>query len=356
MPELVPPTRLPPPELRLGEGVDRILFLNLVRRAERLEGLPEGILRARTALGEPFLTEAERILGLGGERDRLTAALNRRIFLSPGDLEAPPARIHRILADLPPETWEAAAREALASALEDRAPEDPLKALEALGHPDPAEGVRLLAAGGELRDRFLDLLAAVGVHHRVLWGEHRERLEESLHVLRDLIEDGGALGTILLRITGRRLPAAVLEKIAAAARLVFLPSPLLGPYVAVMELNWGNAVLYNGLQAGLVAADLSRLFPLLKALADETRLEIVRRLMEEGESYVQALSRQLGLAQPTVLRHVQLMLRAGILEEGREAGRIRYLRLSRAGLRTLIENLERIEARAGRRDRREERD
>jgi ArsR family transcriptional regulator len=64
----------------------------------------------------------------------------------------------------------------------------------------------------------------------------------------------------------------------------------------------------------------SRLF---KALGDETRLRIVA-LLSHGELCVCHLEEGLGLAQPTVSRHLGILRMAGVVEHRREGSWIYY--------------------------------
>lgn len=78
--------------------------------------------------------------------------------------------------------------------------------------------------------------------------------------------------------------------------------------------------------AALDVRPASRLF---KALGDETRLRIVA-LLSHGELCVCHLQEALGLAQPTVSRHLATLRAAGVVEQ-RRAGKWVYYRLARQG-------------------------
>ena len=64
-------------------------------------------------------------------------------------------------------------------------------------------------------------------------------------------------------------------------------------------------------------------FELLKLLADETRLEILRRLMRE-DSYVEKLAGELGLTPATVCYHLKKLESAGLVSTSRSQFRIIY--------------------------------
>ena len=62
---------------------------------------------------------------------------------------------------------------------------------------------------------------------------------------------------------------------------------------------------------------------LLKALADETRIKIIRCLME-GERCACAIVPAIGKAQPTVSHHLLILEEAGVLESRRKGVNIWY--------------------------------
>jgi len=62
--------------------------------------------------------------------------------------------------------------------------------------------------------------------------------------------------------------------------------------------------------------------PLLKALADEHRWQMVRVLLAESSS-VTELGERLGMPQPNVSKHLRLLREAGIVETNREGKAIR---------------------------------
>jgi len=75
----------------------------------------------------------------------------------------------------------------------------------------------------------------------------------------------------------------------------------------------------------VVAADLRAYSPLLRALAEEARLEIVGRLAAAGGSVcVCDLTRGLGVAQPTVSHHLKVLRDAGIVRSERRGTWVYY--------------------------------
>ncbi|MBI5055121.1 MAG: winged helix-turn-helix transcriptional regulator [Nitrospirae bacterium] len=65
----------------------------------------------------------------------------------------------------------------------------------------------------------------------------------------------------------------------------------------------------------------------LKALADETRLKIIRKLLN-NESSVNELSNALGIQTYNISRHLKILEAAGLVEK-RKAGANRIIRITR---------------------------
>jgi hypothetical protein len=146
-----------------------------------------------------------------------------------------------------------------------------------------------------------------------------------------------------LAITGRLVPARVSELLPTVTKVTFIPSCYLGPYVAYADAGQKLILFYNcrSTPAGPGASDSTVLYPPLKALADETRLQILI-LLQGREMYAQEIVDQLEISQPAVSRHLNLMAAAGILRV-RPDGNAKYYsvdveRLSRLadGLRALL--------------------
>lgn len=83
------------------------------------------------------------------------------------------------------------------------------------------------------------------------------------------------------------------------------------------------------------------LVPVLKALSDPTRLDIVRWLARHGELSCTRLSRRFPLAQPTLSHHFNRLLAAGVLT-ARKDGVHHFYRVNARRLRELGLNLKRL--------------
>jgi DNA-binding transcriptional ArsR family regulator len=125
-------------------------------------------------------------------------------------------------------------------------------------------------------------------------------------------------------ITGQELEGKkwdwVLER---AERVIFVPSVHLGPYLGKL---WAGGdtfwVLFGArLPEGVPfhAPDLSRaeIVVRLSALADDSRLRILKLISEEGELASQEIMASLGLSQSAASRHLQQLSATGYLSERR---------------------------------------
>ncbi|TFG72000.1 MAG: ArsR family transcriptional regulator, partial [Anaerolineales bacterium] len=127
------------------------------------------------------------------------------------------------------------------------------------------------------------------------------------------------LATLFTDVTGRRFPKDY-EGHEEVVRVIFVPSCHVGPYVMLIECDDAQNTLmihYNCRPTGTPeheeALPIYDLFPPLKALADETRLQILSLLVGK-ELYAQEIVDQLDISQSAVSRHLQLMVTGGLLD------------------------------------------
>lgn len=124
-------------------------------------------------------------------------------------------------------------------------------------------------------------------------------------------------------VTGRDMRgtenmAPVLEK---ARRLIFIPSPHLGPYISWQPLNnelecviLFGARLPKGTEATSPALNRTELLVWLNALADDTRLKMLEMLFEHEELCAQDFIDMLELSQSSASRHLRQLTASGFLK------------------------------------------
>jgi len=108
-------------------------------------------------------------------------------------------------------------------------------------------------------------------------------------------------------------------------RITFIPSCYSGANVTAVALDregQGLAIVYNCRvpgRAGNARIPIQELYGPLKALADETRLEILS-LLDGNERYGQEIVELLDVGQSTVSRHLGLLVGSGVVQERRVSG------------------------------------
>jgi DNA-binding HxlR family transcriptional regulator len=129
-------------------------------------------------------------------------------------------------------------------------------------------------------------------------------------------------------VTGRLVPEGIADLQPSITTVTFIPSCYVGPYVAYTYHADRLILFYNcrSTPASPAFSDGMALYPPLKALADETRLQILA-LLRGRELYAQEIVHRLNISQPAVSRHLNLMATAGILSVRRE-GNVKYYRIS----------------------------
>ena len=133
-------------------------------------------------------------------------------------------------------------------------------------------------------------------------------------------------------VTGRLVPDSIAALLPATQAVTFIPSCYVGPYVAYLCHGSSLIVFYNCRSTAASAVPLptvrnAAIYPPLKALADETRLQILA-LLHDRELYAQEIVERLNISQPAVSRHLNLMVAAGVLTIRRE-GNAKYYAINR---------------------------
>jgi DNA-binding transcriptional ArsR family regulator len=165
---------------------------------------------------------------------------------------------------------------------------------------------------------------------------------------------GPDLGSVFTAVTGRRLPQTH-EGYDQMEQVVFVPSCHIGPYVTFdcsPSLPSVTLLHYNCRPSGTLAQDrglretataaIQDMFPPLKALSDETRLQILS-LLNGGELYAQEIVDQLEISQSAVSRHLRLMVTGGLLRV-RQDGSNKYYSIDEDTLGALASQLLRFQS------------
>ncbi|MBN1316073.1 MAG: winged helix-turn-helix transcriptional regulator [Anaerolineales bacterium] len=130
-------------------------------------------------------------------------------------------------------------------------------------------------------------------------------------------------------VTGQDLAANMstqkIQWINSAERLIFIPSTHIGPYLGTYHDESAFKIIFGArLPEGVLfdAPHLSRneIVVRLNALADDTRLQILKLTLEQGEQRSQDIMEVLDLSQSAASRHLKQLSATGYLIERRCQG------------------------------------
>lgn len=176
----------------------------------------------------------------------------------------------------------------------------------------------------------------------------RPIMERSVHYHRQQSYTGD-LPTIFTAVTGRHFPEAYAPH-ADAQQVTFIPSCYIGPYVTlhISEIPSPQVTVHYNCRPTSAPVErrapdtpaIQDLFPPLKALADETRLQILSFLNGE-EHYAQEIVEHLDISQSAVSRHLRLMISGGVLNVRKEEN-MKYYTINEETLTMLSAQLQRF--------------
>jgi DNA-binding transcriptional ArsR family regulator len=187
-------------------------------------------------------------------------------------------------------------------------------------------------AAFELVNNPVEMQRVVVEHLRFMWQKYlssewqraRPMLQQAVRALAQTNLKGLSFAEAARLATGQDLNDEKWEKsFAEARRLVLVPHPHTGPYTMKLLGKSDTLFLFIGahLPAGstLYAPDLTRseILVRLSALTDDTRLQILRKIAENGELRSQEIIDELEMSQSAASRHLTQLTAAGFLKERR---------------------------------------
>lgn len=320
----------------------------LVCAAPNFEGLSDQLWQLRSRVPPELLADICLLVTFPGGSQRLTTELMRHLPADAPQMDMAGFLVH--LEAIPAIHYQMIALRALARGGDPRP--EPHDLLELTGRPE-AWAEYLSGAGSEVAPEQVASLVrdAEGFKRRLLalverfWDavyaqefeENRALMERSVayhqaQIYSPNFEDS------FFGITGRLMPERLTELLPSVQRVTFVPSCYVGPYVAYSHHRQDLVLFYNCRATPAPGVgDGTTIYPPLKALADETRLQILG-LLRGRELYAQEIVDQLDISQPAVSRHLNLMATAGILKIRRE-GNAKYYSVDGERLLRLAESL-----------------
>ena len=246
--------------------------------------------------------------------------------------------------------------------LDDKEPDDRHETLQSPHSPQaesPAEWLRAQATEGQLeqvrqlqadpaslKSLTIDTLRTFwNDHFRTIYIRHSDAMTQAVKQLRghEKLDDPLLL---LERLLGRPIPIAA-DWINHHARILLVPFPFMGPYLMSMSTEDPEPMALfafdtrrvMSLQASCCAGpDISK----LKALADETRLQILL-FASESERFGRDIVTHLGISQPGVSRHLRLLTASGLLTV-RQEGTSKYYSVCDAELDAIANAIQQMKS------------
>jgi biotin operon repressor len=289
------------------------------------------------------------LIGFPGHHQRFIGELSARLPDGAADLEFDELMAH--LCAIPDVHYQLIALQALARGtphsptpnnlldLLNRPPEWAAYLAEVESRVAPETVATLVRDGAQLKSRLLNALER-------FWQEAyaqefkatRPLMEHSVMQHRTVCHNSD-FRQVFTSVTGRLVPEPISDLLPTITSVTFIPSCYVGPYVAYMHYADQLLLLYNcrSTPSTITAEDGASLYPPLKALADETRLQILT-LLQGRELYAQEIVERLEISQPAVSRHLNLMAAAGVLQIRRK-GNAKYYAVNSETLLHLVDAL-----------------
>jgi DNA-binding transcriptional ArsR family regulator len=119
-------------------------------------------------------------------------------------------------------------------------------------------------------------------------------------------------------VTGRKIPEKWDEAFDNDNQITLIPSPHMGPYLGMIDLDDSDAWIFGARLpegAQIVVPDLDRaeILVRLSALADDSRLQILKLISQKGEMRSQDIMRDLDMSQSATSRHLSQLNATGYL-------------------------------------------
>ena len=349
MPNLIRASSTPKVQYTVSLPHSLLATTSLVCAATRYEGLGDWLWEARTQIAPDLYQDLCLVITFPGGYQRFTAELIAGLPAEAARLSFDELMAH--LRTIPAVHYQLIALRALARGAQPAPQPSDLAALlhkpaewaaylaEVESEVDPEMAAALVGDEEKLKRQLLNALER-------FW---REVYAGEFEATRPLMQRSVAyhraqryppsFRDVFAAVTGRPMPDRVVDLLPGIKTVTFIPSCYIGPYVAYTH-NAEQLVLYYNCRTTPIGADAGEgvsLYPPLKALADETRLQILA-LLHGRELYAQEIVEQLDISQPAVSRHLNLMAAAGVLKIRRE-GNAKYYSIDTELLAAVAEAL-----------------
>jgi ArsR family transcriptional regulator len=168
------------------------------------------------------------------------------------------------------------------------------------------------------------------------WTRVRPMLEESARAFNQIDYDDMTPLQRIEFVTGKDINSETKwetkwgDELKNANELIFVPNAHIGPYIRADKIDgafyiYFGAHLPEGSEVRVPELDRAEIVSRISALADDTRLQILRMIAENGEMRSQEIMEAINLSQPSVSRYLSQLTAAGFLQERRANGAKAYI-------------------------------
>jgi len=168
------------------------------------------------------------------------------------------------------------------------------------------------------------------------WARVHPMLEESAKAFNQIDYGNMTRPEIIQFVTGKDLTAEGKweskwgDEVLNAKGLIFIPNAHIGPYIHTARIGdnfyiYFGAHLPEGSEVRVPELDRAEIVSRISALADDTRLQILQMIAEQGEMRSQEIMEAINLSQPSVSRYLSQLTAAGYLQERRANGAKAYV-------------------------------
>lgn len=168
------------------------------------------------------------------------------------------------------------------------------------------------------------------------WTRVRPMLEESARAFNQIDYSDMTRPEMIEFITGKEFGSEAKweskwgKELLQTNNLIFIPSAHFGPYMRTIKVGdvfymYFGAHLPEGSDVRVPELDRAEIVSRISALADDTRLQILQMIAENGEMRSQEIMEAINLSQPSVSRYLSQLTAAGYLQERRASGAKVYI-------------------------------
>jgi ArsR family transcriptional regulator len=173
-------------------------------------------------------------------------------------------------------------------------------------------------------------------HLQAEWNRVRPMLEESARAFNQVDYGDMTHMEIIEFVTGKDVSSEAKweskwgKEVLKTDELIFVPNAHIGPYMRADKIQdtfyiYFGAHLPEGSDIRVPELDRAEIVSRISALADDTRLQILQMIAEQGEMRSQEIMEAINLSQPSVSRYLSQLTAAGYLQERRANGAKAYI-------------------------------